>query len=329
MQAKNAASRSPPASLRCRLLPRSGVKGVRGSIRPRADHSARSTDRSDRRATPSFTLSSPGTRSAAPPCTYTRCAGARTTHARHPRLPGPHEQIEDSGAGLEGPHRDDWGDRMSETGPDDFRRRISLRTTRMEALSDGIFAIAATLLVLDLVIPDVTSKDVGHQLVDQWPSYVAYLVSFATIGNAWLNHSVITEYLERADAILLRLNLALLFFVSVLPFPTHMLAEYLPNEGAERIAVTVYGLNLLAISGFIAIVWHYALWQRLVTKDNSEDDVRALTAKLDPSLVSYAVVIGLGLWQPKVAVVLYLVIALFMIIPFRSVLREARRRRRS
>jgi uncharacterized membrane protein len=216
-----------------------------------------------------------------------------------------------------------------DTGPDASRRRISLRTTRMEALSDGIFAIAATLLVLDLAIPAVTSKNVGHQLAEQWPTYVAYLVSFATIGNAWLNHSVITEYLDRADAIVLRLNLALLFFVSVLPFPTHMLAEYLGNEGDERIAVTVYGLNLLAISGFIAIVWHYALWQGLVTKDNSEADVRALTTKLDPSLVSYVVVIGIGLWRPGVAVVCYFVIALFMIIPFRTVLRELRRRRRA
>ena len=125
---------------------------------------------------------------------------------------------------------------MSDTGPDDARRRLSLRTTRMEAFSDGIFAIAATLLVLDLVIPAANSKHVGHELVEQWPTYLAYLVSFATIGNAWLNHSVITEYLDRADAILLRLNLALLFFVSVLPFPTHMLAEYLSNQGAERIA---------------------------------------------------------------------------------------------
>jgi len=108
-----------------------------------------------------------------------------------------------------------------------------------------------------------------------------------------------------------------------------MLAEYLSNEADERIAVTVYGLNLLAISGFIAIIWHYALWQGLITKDNSEADVRALTTKLDPSLVSYAVVIGIGLWRPGIAVVLYLVIALFMIIPFRTVLRELRRRRRS
>jgi uncharacterized membrane protein len=183
--------------------------------------------------------------------------------------------------------------------------------------------------VLDLVIPAATSKHVGHQLLEQWPTYLAYLVSFATIGNAWLNHSVITEYLDRADAILLRLNLTLLFFVSVLPFPTHMLAGYLSNQDAERIAVTVYGLNLLAISGFTSIVWHYALWQRLVRRGNSEEDVRALTAKLDPSLVSYAVAIGIGLLSPGIAVVLYLVIALFMIIPFRAVVREARRRRRS
>jgi uncharacterized membrane protein len=218
---------------------------------------------------------------------------------------------------------------MSDAGPADARRRFNMRTSRMEALSDGIFSIAGTLLVLDLVILAATSKHVGHQLLEQWPTYLAYLVSFATIGNAWLNHSVITEYLDRADAILFRLNLALLFFVSVLPFPTHMLAEYLSNQGAERIAVTVYGLNLLAISGSTSIIWHYALWQRLVSRDNSEDDVRALTSKLDPSLASYAVAIGIGLWRPNIAVVLYLVIALFMIIPFRAVVREARRRRRA
>jgi uncharacterized membrane protein len=102
---------------------------------------------------------------------------------------------------------------MTDTDPPDRRRRFSLQTSRMEALSDGIFAIASTLLVLDLAIPGVRS-DVGHKLVEQWPTYLAYLVSFATIGNAWLNHSVITEYLERADAILLRLNLVLLFFVA-------------------------------------------------------------------------------------------------------------------
>jgi uncharacterized membrane protein len=195
----------------------------------------------------------------------------------------------------------------------------------MEAFSDGIFAIASTLLVLDLAIPAASLPEVGQRLLDQWPIYLAYLVSFATIGQAWLGHSVITEYLDRADSILLRLNLVLLFFVSVLPYPTHMLAAYFSSDNAERIAVTVYGLNLLAINGFISVLWHYAVAEHLVRRDNSEADVRSLTSKLDPSLVSYAVVIGIGLLQPNVAVVLYLAIALFVIIPFRAVIRLIRR----
>src|SRR6266487_4652313 len=213
---------------------------------------------------------------------------------------------------------------MSDPGPADRRRVLSLRTSRMEALRGGIFAIASTLLVLDLAIP-APSPDVGQRLLDQWPIYLAYLVSFATIGQAWLGHSVITEYLDRADSILLRLNLVLLFFVSVLPYPTHMLAEYFSSDNAERIAVTVYGLNLLAINGFISVLWHYAVAEHLVRRDNSEAGVRTLTSKLDPSLVSYAVVIGIGLLQPKVAVALYLAIALFVIIPFRAVIRLIRR----
>jgi uncharacterized membrane protein len=127
---------------------------------------------------------------------------------------------------------------------------------------------------------------------------------------------------------LLRLNLVLLFFVSVLPFPTHMVAEYLSNNSAERIAVTVYGLNLLAIGAFTSLTWHYAVAEHLVRRDNSEEDVRAISAKLDPSLASDAVAIGIGLLWPKVAVVLYLVIALFVIIPFRAVFRQLRQVRR-
>jgi len=217
---------------------------------------------------------------------------------------------------------------MSDTGPPGGRQRLSLRTSRLEAFSDGVFAIAATLLVLDLAIPSVKEGDVGHQLYGQWPTYLAYLVSFLSIGQAWLNHSVITEYLDRADPILLRLNLMLLFFVSLLPFPTHMLAEYLSSQNAERIAVTVYGLNLFLISAFTSLMWHYALAEHLVREGGTEEDRRALTAKLDPSLMSYAFAIGLGLWRPKAAVILYLVIALFVIIPFRAVIRGIRRRER-
>jgi hypothetical protein len=111
-----------------------------------------------------------------------------------------------------------------------------------------------------------------------------------------------------------------------MPFPTHMLAEYPNSENAERVAVTVYGLNLFLISAFTSLTWHYAVAEHLVRESGTEEDRRALTAKLDPSLASYAVAIGLGLSRPQAAVILYLVIALFVIIPFRTVIRRIRRR---
>ena len=194
----------------------------------------------------------------------------------------------------------------------------------MEAFSDGIFAIASTLLVLDLAIPGVRS-DVGHKLVEQWPTYLAYVVSFATIGNAWLNHSVITEYLERADAILLRLNLVLLFFVSVLPFPTHMLAEYLTS--AERSPSRSTG----------SICWRSApspaspgttRWRNIWSGGTTPKMSAGHQREARPQSGVYAVAIGIGLLWPTVAVVLYLAIALFVIIPFRAVFRRLRQVRR-
>ena len=116
------------------------------------------------------------------------------------------------------------------------RSQFSLRTARMEAFSDGVFAIAITLLVLEIAVPAATEKHIGHALLEQWPIYLAYFVSFASIGNAWLNHSLITEYLNRTDSILLRLNLLLLLTVSVLPFTTRLMAEYLKEGSGESLA---------------------------------------------------------------------------------------------
>src|SRR5262249_23078248 len=127
---------------------------------------------------------------------------------------------------------------MSDNGTPDRRRPFSLRTSRMEAFSDGIFAIASTLLVLDLTVPPV-GPDVAQKLHEQWPIYLAYLVSFLSIGQAWLNHSVITEYLDRADPILLRLNVVLLFFVSLLPFHIHSLAIYIYTDRDDPHMLTV------------------------------------------------------------------------------------------
>jgi len=132
--------------------------------------------------------------------------------------------------------------------PDDGdtpRGRRFLGTDRLAAFSDGVFSIAATLLVLDIAVhPPGTPL---QQVLHAWPDYLAYVVSFLTIGAAWLVHTALTGRLARSDPIFLELNLLVLLVVAFLPFPTRLVTDALHNTGAERVAVTVYGLTLLAI----------------------------------------------------------------------------------
>jgi uncharacterized membrane protein len=118
-----------------------------------------------------------------------------------------------------------------EASPTSDRPRLR-RTARLEAFSDGVFAIAITLLVLDLAVPAAqhSARHLLQAIGDEWPGYLGYVVSFATVGALWLGHNAITDYLDRADTTLLRLNLLLLLFVSFLPFPTRMLSEYVTTS---------------------------------------------------------------------------------------------------
>lgn len=186
----------------------------------------------------------------------------------------------------------------------------------MEAFSDGVFAIAITLLVLEISVPPGSEGDLLGALVDQWPSYLAYFVSFSTIGAVWLAHTVITEYLDHSDSVFLRLNLMLLMVVSFLPFPTRLLAEYAATSEPERIAATVYGVNLLLALTMLSIVWRYAVLERLVRPDLGDEGVRTLTRRLTPSLGLYVVMIVVGLFLPVLAVLGYLALALFILVPF-------------
>jgi uncharacterized membrane protein len=193
------------------------------------------------------------------------------------------------------------------------------RTARLEAFSDGVFAIAITLLVLDLAIPATKQSELHllDAIGDEWHGYLGYLVSFSTIGALWLGHNAITDYLDRADSTLLRLNLLLLFFVSFIPFPTRLLTEYVATDQAERVAVTFYGLTLLVASALLFLLWRYALHARLVRPDAADEEISLLTHRLNPGLGGYAFFIVVGLFVPVVAVIGYLLIALFFVFPVR------------
>jgi uncharacterized membrane protein len=194
-------------------------------------------------------------------------------------------------------------------------RSRTISTTRMEAFSDGVFAIAITLLVLEISVPEGSEDDLLRAVLHEWPSYLAYVVSFATIGGAWLAHNVITEHLKYANASLMRLNLLLLMVVSFLPFPTRLLAGYIRHDNPERVAATIYGVTLLVSAAMLALLWIYAIRAGLVEPDMTEEEIRELTRRLNPGLIGYVVLIVVGLFVPLVAVFGYFFIALNLIVP--------------
>jgi uncharacterized membrane protein len=129
-----------------------------------------------------------------------------------------------------------------------------MSTGRAEAFSDGVFAIAITLLVLSLKLSGIGS--VKDQLLAAWPQYFAYVVSFLTIGIMWMNHHTILAHVQRVDRPLLVINLLLLMGVVVIPFPTFLVAQHLNDNGATA-SVVAYGLVMIAISLGFAGLWIY------------------------------------------------------------------------
>ena len=151
-------------------------------------------------------------------------------------------------------------------------RRV-LSKGRMEGFSDGVFGFAATPLVLDLSVrpPGTPLQQVLHAR----PAYLAYVVSFLTIGGAWLLHTALTDQLARTDQLFLRLNLLLLLVVVVLPFPTGLVAEGLHRgTNGERVYVAMYGLTLLAIRLLGSALEAYARHEHLYSQGREGKEVQ-------------------------------------------------------
>jgi len=133
-------------------------------------------------------------------------------------------------------------------------------TGRIQSFSDGVFAIAITLLVLNLKVPehlDVEQQGLVHVLAMRWPSYLAFVTSFITILVIWVKHHWMFTLIRRSDHAFLYWNGLLLFFVTMLPFPTALLAEYLLHPEA-KVAANLYTGTVFAISLAFYGLWAYA-----------------------------------------------------------------------
>jgi uncharacterized membrane protein len=131
-------------------------------------------------------------------------------------------------------------------------------SARIEAFSDNVFAVAITLLILEIRIPDGSSSNLLIQLIKQWPSYLAFFISFAFIGIMWTNHHRLFTYIHRSNDTLLFLNLLLLLGVCVVPFSTAVLAKNLGNSG-QRAATVLYNAVYFVISLLFNLLWRYCV----------------------------------------------------------------------
>ena len=199
------------------------------------------------------------------------------------------------------------------------RRHRSLDKGRMESFSDGVFGFAATLLVIGIMLHPPGSP--LQQVLRTWPSFVAYVISFLTIGAAWLAHTGLTDRLAQTDSIFLRLNLLLLLMVAFLPFPTRLVADTLHSASGERVYVTMYGLTFLVIRLLGAALDSYARHEHLYAPREDGGELHSDRRKLLPVVIGYVIAILIGLAVPVAGVVFYFGIAVYAIVPFRQVAR--------
>lgn len=192
-------------------------------------------------------------------------------------------------------------------------RLIGGTTERLEAFSDGVIAIAITLLVLQIKVPDVGSGDLMSALWDDWPSFVAFFVSFVVIGIMWVSHHSMFERISSVDRTLLFINLLLLLGIAFLPFPTALLASYVQEGGINAsIAAAVYSITMTIIGLIFTAMWIH-LYRRpdLLAEGITQERVRLSIRR---SLVGpgvYAASIGLAFISAPACFVVYALVALY------------------
>ncbi len=192
-------------------------------------------------------------------------------------------------------------------------------TGRVEAFSDGVFAIAVTLLIFEVAVPETEFHNLWRGIIDQWPSYLAYATSFLTVGGIWIAHHGIFRRVQYANTQLMLINLLLLMAVSFLPFPTRLVAEAIHSSAAERAAVIFYGASLLVISLLLGALWNAIVRDReLLRPEVSEKEINAILIATTPNYAFYIGVIVAAIFIPRVAAFGYLVIAIVALLRVRG-----------
>jgi uncharacterized membrane protein len=203
------------------------------------------------------------------------------------------------------------------------KRMEEKETGRLEAFSDGVFAVAITLLVLNIKIPGVdvpsgqlpTDTNLWTILLNEWPMLAAYTTSFATIGVMWINHHRLYTHIKRTNTTLMLLNLLLLLVIVFVPVPTALVAEYLVHPD-QHAAALLYSVTMVILAVCFNLLWRYASYHnRLLSKNADTRAVSAITRQYMFGPIVYLLALILALFSTPASLTLNFLLALFFAIP--------------
>jgi uncharacterized membrane protein len=189
--------------------------------------------------------------------------------------------------------------------------------TRLEAFSDGVFAITITLLVLE-IRPPTDDENLLHGLGALWPSYLSYAVTFLFIGQVWANHHVMFDHIRAADRTVLLLNTVLLMVVAFLPFATSVLADALRSGHGQRTAVAFYGIAFGVTALTFNAVWQYARRHRLLSDSLAPAGATAISRRFQLALAWLATGALVGALIPALGVAVIVAFNAFYWLPIRG-----------
>lgn len=193
--------------------------------------------------------------------------------------------------------------------------------SRLEAFSDGVIAVAITLLVLNLVVPDpATTHHLGRALARKWPSYVAYATSFMTIGIIWINHHAMIGRLRVADHAILGLNLLLLMSIAILPFATSLMAAYLKESRGQHLAAGVYAGAFTVMGFFFALLQRHILLNKahMLSTELPEEQRRLILRRSIRGVGPYVVATAVAILSAYASLAICAALAVYYALPVAS-----------
>lgn len=189
-------------------------------------------------------------------------------------------------------------------------------TGRLEMFADGVMAIAITLLILEVAVPHVQGRSLGSALARQWPSYVAFVVSFLTIGIIWVNHHHMFKLIARTNHTFLILNVLFLMTICILPWPTALLADFARDPDGRTIAAAVYGGVMTGVAVMFNVVWRYASRdQRLLVPGISTDAIAKSHRNYLAGPVVYGAATVIAFIEPYVSMGIFAALAVYWLLP--------------